>query len=115
MMPNRSKSFIHNFFKYDDMVLANLTSWSCLGISKDKDGNIFQFIKLPRMKKAVYHLDDIATNNWNRGLARHEDFLFVGSSPARIIMFNMNDGKIEKTIQLEEDIRHCIHGLEILE
>jgi|TARA_B100000029_G_scaffold514957_1_gene619811 hypothetical protein len=115
MMPNRSKSFIHNFYKYDDMVLANLTSWSCLGISKDKDGNIFQFIKLPRMKKAVYHLDDIATNNWNRGLARSGDTVLVGSSPARILVYNIKTNEFEKEIQLSDDIRHCVHGLEILE
>ena len=97
------------------MVLANLTSWSCLGISKDKDGNIFQFIKLPRMKKAVYHLDDIATNNWNRGLARSGDTVLVGSSPARILVYNIKTNEFEKEIQLSDDIRHCVHGLEILE
>ena len=113
VMPNGGKSFIHNFYEYDDMLLANLTSWSCLGISKDNSA--FRFIKIPRMKKAVYHLDDIATNNWNRGLARSENTIFIGSSPARILVYNMKTNTFDKEIKLSDDIRHCVHGLEILE
>ena len=113
MMPNESKSFIHNFYEYDDMLLANLTNWGCLGISKDK--NTFRFIKIPRMKKAVYYSDDIAANNWNRGLARHENTVFIGSSPARVLVYNMKENTFDKEIKLSNDIRHCVHGLEILE
>ena len=133
-MIERSKSFQHNFYEYPGFYAVNLTTFGYLGLIKSDDSvhtmpNSFnnesttiertllktRFVALPKAKKVKYHADEIAKANWNRGLARHEDFLFVGSSPARIIMFNMNDGKIEKTIQLEEDIRHCIHGLEILE
>ena len=113
MMPNGAKSFIHNFYEYDDMLLANLTSWSCLGISEDS--KTFRFVKIPRMKKAVYHLDDIATNNWNRGLARSDHMVLIGSSPARILVYNIKTNAFEKEIKLSDDIRHCVHGLEILE
>ena len=113
IMPSGAKSFVHNFYEYDDMLLANLTSWSCLGISENN--NHFRFVKIPRMKKAIYHLDDIATNNWNRGLARSENTIFIGSSPARILVYNMKTNTFDKEIKLSDDIRHCVHGLEILE
>ena len=133
-MIERSRSFQHNFYEYPGFYTVNLTTFGYLGIINSDDSvhtmpNSFnnestsiertllktRFVVLPKAKKIKYHADDIAKANWNRGLARHEDLLFVGSSPARIIVFNMKDGKIEKIIQLEEDIRHCIHGLEILE
>ena len=56
----------------------------------------------------------MAVNNWNRGLARMGDKLIVGSSPARIIVYDMKTRRFEKEIMLEKDIRHAIHGLEIL-
>ena len=130
----RSKSFQHNFYEYPSLYTVNLTSFGYLGIIDSKDSihtmpNSFnnestgiqrtllktRFIALPKAKKIKYHADDIAKANWNRGLAKHNELLFIGSSPARILVYDMNSGKIEKTIQLEEDIRHCIHGLEVLE
>jgi len=59
-------------------------------------------------------VDDVAANNWNRGLARMDDKLVIGSSPARIVVYDMKTRKFEKEIALEKDIRHAIHGLEIL-
>jgi len=131
---NGSKSFQHNFYEYPEFYAVNLTTFGYLGLIHSDDSvhtmpNSFnnestgiertllrtRFLVLPKAKKVKYYADDIAKSNWNRGLARHGDLLFVGSSPARIIVLNMKDGKIEKIIQLEEDIRHCIHGLEILE
>ena len=106
-------SFVHNFYKYDDLTIANLTSLQALGISKnDAD---FSVCKIPKAKKVTYHVDSIASNNWNRGLARKDNLLFIGSSPARILIYNLDTERFEKQIQIEKDIRHAIHGLEILD
>lgn len=106
-------SFVHNFYKYDDLTIANLTSLQALGISKN--GSDFSVCKIPKAKKVTYHVDSIASNNWNRGLARKDNLLFIGSSPARILIYNLDTRQFEKQIQIEKDIRHAIHGLEILD
>jgi hypothetical protein len=107
-----AKSFQHNFYEYDNFNLVNLTGWNKLGVIRN---SICETTDVPRSKSVKYYADDIAENNWNRGLARLENYIFVGSSPARVLMFDMKTKKFEKEIGLEEDMRHCIHGLEILE
>ena len=107
-----AKSFQHNFYEYDDFNLVNLTGWNKLGVIRN---SICKTVDIPRSKSVKYYADGIAENNWNRGLARLENYIFLGSSPARILMFDMKTKKFEKEIGLEEDMRHCIHGLEILE
>jgi hypothetical protein len=115
MRVTKAASFIHNFYEYEDMFVANFTSFSCLGIAnKQMGGVVFDVAPIPRSKKAKFCVDEIAVNNWNRGLARHDNLLFVGSSPARILVYDLNKAEFIKEIQLEEDIRHAIHGLEVL-
>ena len=111
----KAASFIHNFYEYDDIFVANFTSFSCLGIATKQMGGItFDVAPIPRADKVKFCVDDIARNNWNRGLARHGNLLFVGSSPARILVYDLNKSEFIKEIQLEDDIRHAIHGLEVL-
>ena len=106
-------SFVHNFYKYEDMTIANLTSFNALGISKN---NIdFSIHKIPRSSHVTYHIDSIAKNNWNRGLARKDNILLIGSSPARILVYDLETDEFIKEIKLEEDMKHAIHGLEILD
>ena len=114
-MIQASKSFQHNFYEYPDISVVNLTSFGHVALIDNVDFSKSQAVILPKTKNAVYHADDIAKANWNRGIARHNDLLFIGSSPARIIIFNLKTNKIEKDIQLETDVRCCIHGLEVLE
>tara|TARA_Y100000593_G_scaffold28444_1_gene56737 strand:+ start:4812 stop:5750 length:939 start_codon:yes stop_codon:yes gene_type:complete len=108
---NVAHSFVHNFYEYDDISLANLTTFSSLGIY---DGE-WEAVQIPRMKKAHFSIDEIAVNNWNRGLARKDNRVIIGSSPARLIIYNLETGEFEDEIQLAKDIRHAIHGLEILD
>ena len=109
-------SFVHNFYEYDDMFVANLTTYSAIGFfDKDFVGyGWYNNISIPRSKNVKYRVDDVAVNNWNRGLARAGDKLIIGSSPARILVYDMKKRKFEKEIVLEKDIRHAIHGLEVL-
>ena len=118
---HRAKSFVHNFYKYKNITVANLTSFSSLGISYtgrpegiDNRCDFFSY-NVPRCKKSKFQVDEIASDNWNRGFARKGDKLFIGSSPARILVFDMTKQAFEKEISLETDIRHAIHGLEILD
>ena len=104
-------SFVHNFYEYDDISLANLTTFSSLGIYNGE----WKVIQIPRMRNAKFSIDEIAVNNWNRGLARKDNKIIIGSSPARILVYDLETGNFESEIQLEQDIRHAIHGLEILE
>ncbi len=110
-------SFVHNFYEYEDVFVANLTSYSAIGFFyKDFVGyGWYNNVSIPRSKDVKYQVDDVAVNNWNRGLARAGDKLVIGSSPARIVVYDMKTRKFEKEIALEKDIRHAIHGLEILE
>ena len=106
-------SFVHNFYEYQDMSIANLTTFNSLGIYNQQDG--WKQVVIPRMKNARYSIDDIAVNNWNRGLSKKDNKIIIGSSPARILIYDLETGEFEKEIQLEKDVRHAVHGLEILE
>ena len=106
-------SFVHNFYEYRDISIANLTTFNSLGIYNQQDG--WKQVSIPRMKNAKYSIDDVAVNNWNRGLAKKDNKIVIGSSPARILIYDLETGEFEKEIQLEKDIRHAVHGLEILE
>ena len=112
----KAASFVHNFYEYDDYFMANLTTFSALGIAKKQSGDtVFDAVLIPRAKNTKFCVDDIAVNNWNRGLARRENLVFVGSSPARILVYDLDRSEFIKEIQLEQDMRHCIHGMEVLE
>jgi hypothetical protein len=116
----KAKSFVHNFYKLSGVSVANLTTYSSLGVSYTStpygvDNNIdFIPYPVPRTNNAKFIVDDIASNNWNRGLAITDDKFIIGSSPARILVFDRNKGLFGKEIVLEKDIRHAIHGLEVL-
>ena len=112
----KAATFIHNFYEYDDYFLANFTTFSTLGVArKQLGGAAFDAALIPRSKNAKFCVDDIAVNNWNRGLARSGDLVFIGSSPARILVYDLNLAEFIKEIELEQDIRHCVHGLEVLD
>ena len=113
---NETRSFEHNFYEYEDLCLINLTTFGYLGILGNNNNKWFsKYVNLPKCKNVRFSSDAIASNNWNRGLARKDDLVAIGSSPARIILYNVKTNKIEKEIQLQEDVKHCIHGLEIIE
>ena len=108
-----SNGFIHNFYGYEDFFTINFTTFSSLGISSN--GKDFEHFGIPRSNNVKYQVDEIASNNWNRGLARGGGKLFIGSSPARILVFDIEKKAFETEITLENDIRHAIHGLEVIE
>ena len=106
------RSFQHNFYEYEDLSVVNLTGFNKLCLIRP---GATSFVDIPRSKKVEYHADEIAEDNWNRGLARLGNRLLIGSSPARILEFDIDSNEFVHEISLEKDMRHCIHGLEILE
>jgi len=106
------KSFQHNFYEYEDCTLINMTSLKHAGIIREEEEN---FIPIPSTNLAHFSVDKIAENNWNRGLTRHDNFAIIGSSPARLMVLDIKTGEFVHHVQLEKDVRHAIHGLEILE
>ena len=107
-----AKSFQHNFYEYNDCSLINMTSLKHLGIIQDGRTSFFP---IPATHYAKFSIDKIAENNWNRGLTRGGNYAIIGSSPARLLVFDMDKQEFVKQLQIEEDIKHCVHGLEILE
>ena len=49
-----------------------------------------------------------------QGLARREDTLFIGVSPASILQVNVTTGALVDTYQYSSNVHACIHGLAVL-
>ena len=109
--PRTMGGFTHNFYEYKDCVLSNKTTLRKLKVTTEKGDVAFS---IPSKSGAKDGLDGLAEDNWNRGLCKKDNLVFLGSSPARILQFNLNNFKFEKEIIIENDIRHCVHGLEAI-
>ncbi|WP_263785478.1 hypothetical protein [Salinibacter grassmerensis] len=49
-----------------------------------------------------------------RGLARREDTLFIGVSPASILQVDVKTGALVDAYQYSSNVHACIHGLAAL-
>jgi hypothetical protein len=49
-----------------------------------------------------------------QGLARREDTLFIGVSPASILQVNVTTGALVDTYQYSSNVHACIYGLAVL-
>ncbi len=53
-----------------------------------------------------------ANAGWQRGLIHLEgDRYLCGTSPATIFEVDIASGRVAPTLRLDDDVRHCIHGL----
>jgi hypothetical protein len=84
----------------------------------NKTGELEKVFELPNIEMEDVQnteLEDaIARPSWNRGLCLAGDYFFVGTSPATISLYNINESKPLKSVRLSDDIRNSIHGLEFL-
>ena len=103
--------FTHNFQEYHDMFISNKTTLANLEIISEEKSVLF---KIPKFTEKNPFPDKIAKPNWNRGLLRHENLLFIGSSPARILVFDLNSFSFIDEFRIDTDIRHCVHGIEAI-
>lgn len=104
--------FTHNFEEFPDMVLSNKTSSKHLEVITPYDRI---FYPVPSFKGKIKRVsDEIAKPNWHRGMVRHENLVFIGSSPARILVFDLEKRSFIDELNFSDDPRHCIHGIELL-
>jgi hypothetical protein len=60
--------------------------------------------------------EQFANAGWQRGLARVRDSVYlVGTSPATIYEADISTGKVGRVWPIDDDVRHCIHGLCVAE
>jgi len=72
-------------------------------------------IKILRQTSRLKGLLKVAKPGWLRGLAVIDDKrILAGTSPASIVQIDVEAEKMIGYMQLSKDIRHSIHGLEIL-
>ncbi|PKN16429.1 MAG: hypothetical protein CVU66_01050 [Deltaproteobacteria bacterium HGW-Deltaproteobacteria-23] len=56
-----------------------------------------------------------AKAGWQRGLAHLEGSKYlVGTSPAAVFEVDIESGAIGAVLQIDKDVRHCIHGLAVV-
>jgi len=104
--------FTHNFEEYPDLTLANKTYVEKLEVITPYDRI---FYAIPKYRGEIEEVDDeIAKANWMRGMARKDNLVFLGSSPARILVFDLYRRIFIDEIKLSNDPRCCVHGIDLL-
>ena len=112
----------HNARPWDGGILANFTRDEVTGVQRGPLRRI-----TPRIEPPVYRAEEMTHTNlpqdharpaFARGLAVHEDakhgtIVAVGSSPATISLYRLEDGELLRRVQITDDVRNAIHGLEI--
>ncbi|MEM9822793.1 MAG: hypothetical protein AAF985_17060 [Bacteroidota bacterium] len=80
-------------------------------------GEQLQYWLIPSYQPTVLKYQDLpkdhARQAFGRGLCTFETWIIGGSSPATITVYSLAEEKIVKSINLSNDIRNAIHGLEI--
>jgi len=107
----------HNTQPFGEGLLMNDTARKRLVIM-DRKGNIIEEFLMPIYKKNELQKNDlpkrVAQQGFARGLIRLKESSFVvGSSPATISMFERGSKEAIKSIQISNDLRNAIHGLEL--
>lgn len=99
---NDSTSFIANDTKRQNIVLYNL------------DGDIIKRINTSINSRQLS--TQFTKPGWQRGLSRITDDVFlVGSSPALIFEVNIQTGEIGQLFELDNNVKHCVHGLLVID
>jgi len=59
--------------------------------------------------------EQFAKAGWQRGLSHLEGSKYlVGTSPAAIFEVDIDTGAVGQVLQIDKDVRHCIHGLAVV-
>lgn len=107
----------HNATPYENKIIYNDTHNDLVKIT-NKFGKIIKSFDIIKYDEKTLTNTDVPKNyarqGWARGLAIFEnEFIIVGSSPTTISLYSMQYNYLLKSIQLSNDIRDTIHGLEI--
>ena len=107
----------HNTRPFRDGVLFNHTKTDRIAFAT-RDGRVMTSVTLPTYPSdALEHADlpsDLARPTFGRGLAVLDDGLIVGgSSPATITVYDIDDERIVRSVNITMDVRNAVHGLEV--
>ncbi len=108
----------HNARPFGEGVLLNDTQSNTLRYATrtGKDDCAFNVPLYPEADLLETEMDDsrIARQGFGRGLCAISDTLIAaGSSPSTITLYDLDQKKVVKTINISMDIRNTIHGLEV--
>ena len=107
----------HNCMPYDrDSVIYNDTVNGRCIIKSILDDSIIKIIDWTHLLKEANITEsmNVARNNFNRGLELTNNRIVIGTSPASIIVVNRHDYTVDKIINISEDIRNAIHGIQAI-
>lgn len=103
----------HNFYEYEDYTLLNDTKHEAL-LKFKPNGKPDRKVPIPA-RQDIQSQGSISRNNFLRGMARNGNKVYIGSTPARIMELDLDSHQVTNEIRLSDNVRYCIHGLEILE
>ncbi|MFP6809130.1 MAG: hypothetical protein VB957_18390 [Pseudomonadales bacterium] len=108
----------HNARPFREGILFNDTESNKLRYATPdgKDDCAFSFPLYPKADLLESDLDDsgVARQGFGRGLCAISDTLIAaGSSPSTISLYDLDQKKMVKTVNISMDIRNAIHGLEV--
>jgi hypothetical protein len=108
----------HNARPFREGILFNDTESNKLRYASrtGKDDCAFAVPMYPRADLLKTEMDDsgIARQGFGRGLCTISDTLIAaGSSPSTISLYDLDEKKMAKTVNISMDIRNAIHGLEV--
>lgn len=103
----------HNLCHYMNGLIYNIATRGETCFQKDKQVIIW---KTPEPQKVDGYISrDFAMKNYTRGMALYENYIFVGTSPARIIMYDFNRKELPREIVISTDVKNSICGCSIYE
>lgn len=99
-----------------ELIIFNDTSNDKISLIK-KSGKNVQNFEIPLYDQSdltMNHFpEDYARQGFGRGLSTYGEYLFCGSSPATLSLYEISTGKMIKSINITMDVRNSIHGLEV--
>jgi len=107
---------VHNARPFLDGILLNDTSSDAVRFESPSQRKAFRVPRFAPHKLTHTDLDDsrIARQGFGRGLCVISDKeIAAGSSPSTISIYNLEEQKATKMINLSLDIRNAIHGLQV--
>lgn len=95
-------------------ILINNTMKQALNVYDLTTGQLLR--EIPTKIYDEHVSEQFAKSGWQRGLAHMQGSKYlVGTSPATIFEVDIDTGAIGHVLQLDNDVRHCIHGLAVVD
>ena len=106
----------HNARPFEGGVLCNATDQDC-ALWCDLQGRPKRRYPIPKYDPrellAADTPGDHARQGFARGLCVTDDLLIVGSSPGTVSAFELESGRLVKSVNVTMDVRNAPHGLEL--